>query len=130
MSGPRNTRKDAKTVQTAGLTNPGVEDSTEFTSLPCVSTAGRGAAFSEAALAFLEPAAGDWERAMLKKRHPAFAGRRAGDVVTSGVKKLKGVFGAGALLPQFLAELTDTLNSHNMRIELHGPRAFARLKYL
>jgi len=25
--------------------------------------------------------------------------------------KLKGVFGAGALLPQFLAELTDTLNS-------------------
>jgi len=47
-----------------------------------------------------------------KKRHPAFAGRRAGDAITGGVKKLKGVFGAGALLPQFLAELTITLNSH------------------
>lgn len=47
-----------------------------------------------------------------KKRHPAFAGRRAGDAITGGVKKLKGVFGAGALMPQFLAELTITLNSH------------------
>jgi len=41
--------------------------------------------------------------AKAKKKRPAFAGRQA--------KKLKGVFGAGALLPQFLAELTDTLNS-------------------
>jgi hypothetical protein len=46
-----------------------------------------------------------------KKRNPAFAARRAGDATTGGVKKVKGVFGAGALLPQFLAELTVTLNS-------------------
>jgi hypothetical protein len=35
-----------------------------------------------------------------KKRHPAFAGCQ-----------MMGVFGVGALLPQFLAELTSTLNS-------------------
>ena len=46
-----------------------------------------------------------------KNKRPAFAGRRSGDTTPGRVNKLKGVFGAGALLPQFLAELTDTLNS-------------------
>ena len=46
-----------------------------------------------------------------KNKRPAFAGRRSGDTAPGTVNKLKGVFGAGALLPQFLAELTDTLNS-------------------
>ena len=39
-----------------------------------------------------------------KKRHPAFAGRWAGDAITGGVEKIAGVFDPGAPLPQFLTE--------------------------
>jgi len=46
------------------------------------------------------------------KQRPVSAGRCTGDTMPGGVKEKKGVFGAGALLPQFLAELTITLNSH------------------
>ena len=46
-----------------------------------------------------------------QKKRPAFAGRRSVDTIPGGVNKFKGVFGAGALLPQFLTELTITLNS-------------------
>jgi hypothetical protein len=103
---------DAKTEQNAGLTNRAAVDSTEVTSLLFVSTAGRGAGSSGSAPAFFTGSskqAGGRDR--LKKRPPDFAGRRADDTITGGVKKIKGVFGVGALLPQFLAELTITLNS-------------------
>ncbi len=45
------------------------------------------------------------------KKHPAFAGCCAGDIIADRFMKWTGVFGVGALLPQFLAELTSTLNS-------------------
>jgi hypothetical protein len=45
------------------------------------------------------------------KKHPAFAGCCAGDIIADRFLKWKGVFDVGALLPQFLAELTSTLNS-------------------
>lgn len=69
------------------------------TSLLCVSTAGREADSAESASAFLEKESA-WRPFIPKKRHPAFAGCQ-----------MMGVFGVGALLPQFLAELTSTLNS-------------------
>jgi len=95
------------------------------TSLLCVSMAGREAGFAEPALAFWEKEGARWSFGpqpeqgspssganglIPKKRHPACAGCRAGDAITGGVK-WKGVFGVGALLPQFLTELTSTLNS-------------------
>lgn len=110
------------------------------TSLLFVSTAGREAGSSESAFAFgkgapsisrwgntsHEEESAEWpfgprpgqasptpgaNPSFPKKKRPAFAGRRSGDAIPGGVKELKGVFGAGALLPQFLAELTDTINS-------------------
>lgn len=70
------------------------------TSLLCVSTAGREAGSAEPALVFWEkesaerpfgPQPGQGSptlganRFSPKKRHPAFAGRRAGDAITGGV---------------------------------------------
>ena len=70
------------------------------TSLLCISTAGREAGFTEPALAFWEkesakrpfgPQPGQGSptlganRFIPTKRHPAFAGRRAGDAITGGV---------------------------------------------
>lgn len=88
------------------------------TYLLCVLTAGRWAVSQEVVPAFFirrkeesaerpfgtqpgqaSPTPGA-NRFMPKKRHPAQAGCQ-----------MKGVFGAGALLPQFLTELTNTLNS-------------------
>lgn len=92
-----------------GLTKKKTNESNAVTSLLCVSTPGRGAVSMEAAPAFF------WRNVTrkgdaLKMKHPAFAGCRGGFSTSAGTKK-KGVFGVGALLPQFLAELTSTLNS-------------------
>jgi hypothetical protein len=88
------------------------------TSLLFVSTTGREAGSSGSASASTQEECAEWpfgpqsgqESPTLgancftqKKGHPVFAGCR--------LNKLTGVFGAGALLPQFLAELTDTLYS-------------------
>jgi hypothetical protein len=117
---------DTKTRRNEELTNWAVKRFTFGTSLLCVSTAEREAGSAEPALAFFEkesakrpfgPRPGQASptlganRFIPKKRHPAFTGRRAGGFSTSEIKKWKGVFGVGALLPQFLAELTSTLNS-------------------
>jgi hypothetical protein len=97
------------------LTDPAVMRFTSGTSLLCVSTAGRKAGSAEPALAFLEKESAEWPFGPQsgpaspifganwfspKKRHPTFVGCQ-----------MEGVFGVGALLPQFLAELTSTLNS-------------------
>ena len=112
---PRITRLDTKIPRNEELAKRAVRRFTPGTSLLCVSTAGREAGVTESALAFLEkesaerpfgsqpgpasPTLGaNWFSP--KKRHPAFAGCQ-----------MEGVFGVGALLPQFLAELTSTLNS-------------------
>jgi hypothetical protein len=105
-----NTVIEARAVSNEGLTKTTATKFNILTSILCVASAGRGAVSSEATRAFFgRERAGGLDA--LKTKHPAFAGRRAGGFSTSGGTKKKGVFGVGALLPQFLAELTSTLNS-------------------
>ena len=81
MKSPNKTRA----ASNEGLTKKSAKNSNVATSLLCVSTAGRGAVSVEAAPAFFGSSKPVGERDVLKKRHPAFAGRRAGDAITGGV---------------------------------------------